>query len=88
MELCGLGSNMFVLKSFTSIEQHGGNKCMYKRQVEISNDVAHILKTKRSCIRRYIQMNYNSYIQLAATEYEATVQAASVKIPTNNRKLI
>jgi len=50
MELCGLGRNMFVLISFTSKEQHGGNKCMHKRQVEISNHVAQILKTKRSYV--------------------------------------
>jgi len=48
MEFCGLGRNMFVLISFTSKEQHGGNKCIHKRQVEISNDVAQILKTKPS----------------------------------------
>ena len=59
---------------------------MYKRQVEISNYVAQILKTKRSYVRRYIQMNSNSHFQLATTEYEASFQAASVKITTSNRK--
>ena len=61
MELCGLGRNMFVLISFTSKEQHGGNKSMHKRQVEMSNDADQILKTKPSFVGRYIQKNYNSH---------------------------
>jgi hypothetical protein len=88
MEFCGLGRNVFVLISFTSKEQHGGNKFIHKSQVEISNDVAQILKTKPSYIRRYIQMNYNSHFQSVATEYEASVQAASAKIATSDRKLL
>lgn len=59
---------------------------MHRRQVEISNVIDQILKTKRSYVIRYIKINYKLHFHLAATEYKASVWAESVTITTSNKK--